>query len=86
LTGYLNKLDPAGWVEQSYCTDWLVYQDISHIGSGSRIGALRIKQWVGEGPPVERETMQQIWSHFDSLAPGQMLASYTEAVNEYLAV
>jgi hypothetical protein len=29
--------------------------------------------------------MQQIWSHFDSLQPGQMLGAFRDAVREYLA-
>ncbi len=85
LNGYLRAMDANGWVEQSYCTDWQIYQVVSHIGSGSRIGGLRLAAWVGGGPAVTRETMQQIWGHFDSLAPDQMLASYTQAVGDYLA-
>lgn len=82
---YLEALDAGGWVEQSYCSDWLVYQVVSHIGSGSRIGGLRIAAWVGGGPAVTRESMQQIWGHFDSLKPEDMYASYADAVKDYLA-
>ena len=85
LNGYLRAMDANGWVEQSYCTDWLIYQVVSHIGSGSRIGGLRLSAWVGGGQPVSRETMQQIWGHFDSLQPDQMLSAYSQAVGEYLA-
>ena len=86
LNGYLRAMDANGWVEQSYCTDWLVYQVVSHIGSGSRIGGLRLSAWVGGGSAVTRETMQQIWGHFDSLRPDEMLSAYSQAVGEYLAV
>jgi len=86
LNGYLEALDAAGWVEQSYCTDWQIFQVVSHIGSGSQIGGLRVKAWVGGGPAVTRETMQQIWGHFDSLDPSQMFASFSPAVRDYLAV
>jgi uncharacterized protein (TIGR03083 family) len=86
LTSYLERLDADGWVEQSYCTDWPVYQVVSHIGSGSRIGGLRLAAWLGNGPAVTRETMQQIWGHFDSLGPTQMFSAYAEAVREYLSV
>src|SRR5690349_23296082 len=72
LKAYLEALDASGWTEQSYCSDWLVYQVVSHIGSGSRIGGLRLQGWVGNGPPITRETMQQIWGFFDSLQPAQM--------------
>jgi uncharacterized protein (TIGR03083 family) len=83
LSAYLRGLDADGWVEQSYCTDWLVYQVVSHIGSGSRLGALRLRAWVGGGPPVT-DVMQGVWGFFDGLAPGDMLGAYLEASAEYL--
>jgi uncharacterized protein (TIGR03083 family) len=86
LNDYLQALDAEGWVEQSYCTDWRVFQVVSHIGSGSRIGGLRVHAWVGGGPTVTREVMQQIWGHFDALEPSQMYASFSAAVHDYLEV
>ncbi len=86
LNGYLEALDADGWIEQSYCTDWLVFQVVSHIGSGSRIGGLRVQAWVNGGPAVTRETMQEIWGHFDALEPSRMYASFSSAVRDYLAV
>jgi uncharacterized protein (TIGR03083 family) len=86
LSNYLEALDSPGWTEQSYCTDWLVFQVVSHLGSGSRIGGLRVQAWVGGGPAVSRETMQQIWAHFDALEPSHMYASFSAAVREYLGV
>lgn len=86
LDAYLKKLDAAGWVEQSYCTDWLVYQVVSHIGSGSRIGGMRLRAWLDAGEPVSRETMQQVWGHFDSLGPDQMYRAFADATREYLEV
>src|SRR5205807_576947 len=64
----------------------LVYQVVSHLGSGSRIGGLRIQAWVGGGPQVSRETMQQVWGYFDSLGPTQMYAAFADAVSDYLKV
>jgi len=85
LTRYLQELDAGGWLEQSYCTDWLVYHVVSHIGSGSRIGRLRLEAWVKGGWPVTREVMQEVWGFFDSVRPEQMLAAYSSAVDGYLA-
>jgi len=85
LTDYLRALDQDGWVEQSYCSDWLVYQAISHIGSGSRIGKLRLDAWCNGAPPVAREAMQEVWGLFDSLGPNDMLHEYLKASGEYLA-
>jgi uncharacterized protein (TIGR03083 family) len=85
LSRYLEGLDADGWVEQSYCTDWLVYQVVSHVGSGSRIGRMRLESWVTGGPPATREVMQGVWGLFDSLRPEQMLSAYADAAQEYLA-
>jgi uncharacterized protein (TIGR03083 family) len=85
LRAYLERLDPDGWIEQSYCTDWLVYQVVSHIGSGSRIGAMRVNAWVNGGAPVGREVMQGVWGLFDSLGPGQMFSAFSDAAGQYLA-
>ena len=85
LSRYLEGLDADGWIEQSYCTDWLVYQVVSHIGSGSRIGRMRLESWVKGAPPATREVMQGVWGLFDSLRPEQMLSHYAEAAQEYLA-
>lgn len=85
LTAYLRRLDDAGWVEQSYCSDWLVFQVVSHISSGSRIAKMRLDNWVNGGPPITREAMQEVWGLFDSLGPGDMLHHYLKASGEYLA-
>jgi len=81
---YVQQLDAGGWVEQSYCTDWLVYQVVSHLGSGARIGRMRLEAWTDRRPPVSREEMQAVWGFFDSLRPHQMLEAYSEAAQEYM--
>lgn len=86
LSQYLAALDASGWVEQSYCTDWPVYSVVSHIGSGARIGALRLRAWLGDGPAVTREVMQGVWATFDSLSPEAMRPAYEAARDEYLTV
>lgn len=85
LNGYLRQLDPAGWSEQSYCSDWAVYQVVSHIGSGSRIGKLRLDAWVNGAAPLTREATQAVWDLFNAQGPDTMLHEYLKAVGEYLA-
>jgi uncharacterized protein (TIGR03083 family) len=85
LNSYLKQLDPAGWSEQSYCADWLVYQAVSHIGSGSRIGKARLDAWVNGAKPMDREGMMAVWGLFDSLGPDTMIHEYLKAAGEYLA-
>jgi uncharacterized protein (TIGR03083 family) len=84
LSRYLEGLDPDGWTEQSYCADWRVYQVASHLGSGCRIGRMRLDMWVNDGPPVGREQMQAVWAVFDALEPEQMLAEFSDAAREYV--
>jgi uncharacterized protein (TIGR03083 family) len=84
LNGYLRQLDAGGWIEQSYCSDWQVYQVVSHIGSGSRIGQRRLEAWIHGVAPMTREDQQAVWGLFDSLRPDQMLGEYLKAAGEYL--
>ena len=85
LNAYLKGLDADGWEEQSYCADWAVYQTVSHIASGARIGKMRLDAWINGAPPVSREATQAVWDLFDSLGPQNMLHEYLKAVGEYLA-
>ncbi|MFI5266294.1 MAG: maleylpyruvate isomerase family mycothiol-dependent enzyme [Chloroflexota bacterium] len=84
LNAYLRQLDAGGWEEQSYCADWLVFQVVSHVGSGSRIGKLRLDAWVNGAPALTREATQAVWDLFDSLGSQTMLHEYLKAVGEYL--
>jgi uncharacterized protein (TIGR03083 family) len=84
LNGYLRQLDPGGWVEQSYCSDWMVYQAVSHVGSGARIGKMRLDAWVNGAKALTREDQQAVWALFDSLGPTEMLSEYLKAAGEYL--
>jgi len=84
LNNYLKQLDADGWEEQSYCSDWLVYQAVSHLGSGCRIGKMRLDAWINGAEPVTRQAQQEVWSLFDSLGPRDMLHEYLRAVGEYL--
>jgi len=85
LNAYLRQLDAAGWEEQSYCSDWAIYQVVSHTASGARIGKMRLGAWVNGAPPLTREATQAVWDLFDSLGPQTMLHEYLKAVGEYLA-
>src|SRR5205823_12771885 len=84
LNVYLRALDEDGWVEQSYCSDWPVYQTVSHIGSGARIGRRRLDAWINGAQPMSREDQQAVWALFDSLGPTEMLNEYLKAAGEYL--
>ena len=84
LSSYLDRLDPAGWREQSYCRDWPVYAVVSHLASSSRIYLMRFDHWLDGGPPVELAQMQPVWDHFNAVPPEQMPAEFQAAVGDYL--
>jgi uncharacterized protein (TIGR03083 family) len=84
LNTYLRQLDADGWIEQSYCSDWLVYQAVSHLASGAHIAKARLDAWVNGAPAMTRDDQLAIWAKFDALEPSQMLSEYLKAVGEYL--
>jgi len=84
LNAYLRQLDAGGWVEQSYCSDWLVYQAVSHLASGAHIAKARIDAWINGAKPISRDDQLALWAKLDALAPEDMLGEYLHAVGEYI--
>jgi len=85
LGAHLAQLDDQGWLEQSYCAEWRVYQVVSHLASGARILGGSLAQWFDGGPPMTSEEMQRIWARADALTPEQMHDEYRAAVQGYFA-
>jgi len=86
LGTHLAPLDDQGWLEQSYCTEWRVYQVIAHLASGARIlGGARAPGWFDGGAPMTSEEMQRIWARANALTPEQMHGEYRDAVQDYFA-
>lgn len=76
LLAYLEQLPPDGWTEQSACTDWKVYQVVSHLGSQPEIVGGAIKAGVLGEPPMTDAQRQAIWGYFDSLQPRDVLPAF----------
>ncbi|HEY8284086.1 MAG TPA: maleylpyruvate isomerase family mycothiol-dependent enzyme [Chloroflexota bacterium] len=85
LDAYLAPLDADGWLEQSYCTEWRVYQVASHLASGARIFLGNLAQWFDDGPPMAGEDMRRIWAEFDAMAPGEIYVAFHQATQDYFA-
>jgi len=85
LGAHLAPLDDQGWLEQSYCTEWRVYQVIAHLASGARILRGSLAQWFDGGAPMTAEEMQRIWARANALTPEQMHGEYRDAVQDYFA-
>ncbi|MGH2391171.1 MAG: maleylpyruvate isomerase family mycothiol-dependent enzyme [Chloroflexota bacterium] len=85
LRTHLAQLDADGWLEQSYCTDWRVYQAVSHIASGARIFLGSLSHWFDGAPPLSQEQMRMIWATFDALEPARMFGEFQTAAKDYFA-
>jgi len=85
LSAHLAPLDDQGWLEQSYCTEWRVYQVIAHLASGARILQGSLVQWFDDGPPMTAEEMQRIWARANAQTPEQMHGEYRDAAQDYFA-
>src|SRR5579872_5245890 len=85
LGAHLAQLDADGWLEQSYCAEWRVYQVASHLASGARVYLGNLIHWFDGGPPVAQEDIQRIWADHDSLKPSQMPAAFREDTRDYFA-
>src|ERR1019366_10431271 len=85
LGAHLAQLDPDGWIEQSYCLEWRIYQVVSHISSGARIFLGSLAKWFDGGPTMGSEQMQAIWAKFNSLTPDQMLEEFQAVTTDYFA-
>jgi uncharacterized protein (TIGR03083 family) len=85
LGAHLAQLDSDGWIEQSYCLEWRIYQVVSHISSGARIFLGSLANWFDGAPPMGREQMQAIWAKFNALAPEQMLEEFQASTTDYFA-
>jgi uncharacterized protein (TIGR03083 family) len=85
LSAHLDALDNDGWLEQSYCAEWRVYQVASHLASGARLFLGSLAEWFDGAPAVTQEQRQQVWGHFDALEPGQMHGEFRSAIRDYFA-
>ncbi len=86
FSAYLEKLDKAGWAENSYSSDWPVLRVVSHISSNAVINGGRFATWFQGVPALTRDDFQKIWSHFDSLNSEQMLPEFRKAHNDYFKI
>ncbi|HUZ77261.1 MAG TPA: maleylpyruvate isomerase family mycothiol-dependent enzyme [Chloroflexota bacterium] len=86
LSAYLEKLDPDGWQEISYCADWPVLRVASHMSSNAVITRGRFATWFKGEAALGREDFMKIWGHFDSLTAQQMVPEFKKAHGDYLAL
>jgi uncharacterized protein (TIGR03083 family) len=86
LLGYLEHLPAAGWTEQSACAEWQVYRVVSHLGSQAQIHAIRLEAGLRGDRPMTDEQRNEVWDHFNSLKPDEMLPAFRRTNDEYFKV
>lgn len=56
--------------QQSFDKDWTIAQVLSHLGSGSEIGAILLdRALAGDATPLDRELALPIWQTWDAMTP-----------------
>jgi uncharacterized protein (TIGR03083 family) len=86
LAAYLEKLPDDGWTEQSACSDWQVYQAVSHIGSQPAIHAGMVQAGLRGAPPMTNEDRQAIWGRFDAMAPLEVYPAFKANNDAFVAL
>jgi uncharacterized protein (TIGR03083 family) len=86
LLGYLEKLPPAGWTEQSACSEWQVYQVVSHIGSQPEIHAGTLNAGLRGAPPMTDDDRKAIWARFDAMQPDEVLPAFKANNDAFVAL
>lgn len=86
LLTYLEKLPPSGWTEQSACSEWQVYQVVSHIGSQPEIHAGTLRAGLRGAPPMTDEQRRAIWDRFDAMKPEEVLPAFKANNDAFVAL
>jgi uncharacterized protein (TIGR03083 family) len=60
--------------QRAYPTEWSIAQVLSHLGSGSEIGALIVEAGKSGGEPPSRESFPTIWDRWNAKDPDAMVA------------
>jgi uncharacterized protein (TIGR03083 family) len=84
LDRYLGSLAPERWRGPTACTEWDLTKLVSHLGSGAVLMLRMVRSGLEGTPPQTQEERQQVWGHFDSLAPEQLYREFQQANTDAL--
>jgi uncharacterized protein (TIGR03083 family) len=84
LDRYLGALAPERWRGPTACTEWNLTRLVSHLGSGAVLYLRMVRSGLEGTPPQTQEERQQVWGHFDSLAPDQLYREFQQANTDAL--
>src|SRR5262245_56672245 len=86
LAAYLEQLPDEAWTEQSACSNWQVYQAVSHIGSQPAIHTGMIQAGLRGAPPQTNEDRQAIWGRFDAMGPLEVYPAFRANNEAFVAL
>ena len=84
LDSCLAALRPERWAGPSAAAEWNVQKVVSHLGSGAEITLRTLQQELDGAAPLTAESRQEVWDHFDSLAPAPLFAAFEERNQAHL--
>jgi uncharacterized protein (TIGR03083 family) len=84
LDRYLGALAPGRWRGPTACTEWDLTKLVSHLGSGAVLMLRMVRSGLESTPPQTQEERQQVWGHFDSLAPEPLYREFQQANTDAL--
>ncbi len=75
LASLVQPLSPEQVRAQSYDSDWIVAQVLSHIGSGAEIALMSLPAALGQAEPLDRATaFQPVWDVWNAKSPDEQAA------------
>src|SRR6266508_1914990 len=84
----VNKVESegTGFLEQpSYCSEWQVYQVVSHLGSGAEIFQRSLEAALDGEQALSNEGRQAIWDHFNALGPQDVYREARDRLDKLFA-
>lgn len=84
----VNKVESEGssFLEQpSYCSEWQVYQVVSHLGSGAEIFLRSLEAALDGKEALSNEGRQAIWDHFNALGPQDVYREARDRLDKLFA-
>jgi uncharacterized protein (TIGR03083 family) len=75
----------AAVTEPSYCSDWMIAQVLSHLGSGAEIGLLNVNAALAGDPAPARERYLEIWDTWNAKSPADQASDALDADARYIS-
>jgi uncharacterized protein (TIGR03083 family) len=95
VTGLVSGLDPKGFEQMSYCTEWTIADVLSHLGSQAEIFGMFFDAGASGSEPPGTEAFGPIWDAWnerspedkvkDSIAANELFVSRMESLDSEVA-